>query len=67
MGVVEEVMRMLLEIFNSCLSNALHHNPNLIYTLLYQRALFTRLLAHSTFHDVVANIDTVISISLTCH
>ena len=52
-------MRMMLEIINSCLSNSLHHNPNLVYTLLYQRSLFTQLLAHSTFHDIVANIDLV--------
>ena len=62
--MVEEVMRMMLEIFNSCLSSSLHHNPNLIYTLLYQRALFTQLLSHSTFQDIVANIDLVRCISL---
>jgi len=63
--VVEEVMRMMLEIINSCLSNSLHHNPHLVYTLLYRRDLFTQLLAHSAFHDVTANIHLVISISLT--
>jgi len=52
-------MRMMLEIFNCCLSNSLHHNPNLIYTMLYQRAMFTQLLSHSTFQDIVANIDLV--------
>jgi len=57
--VVEEVMRMMLEIFNSCLSNSLHHNPNLVYAMLYQRSLFTGLIGHSTFHDVVSNIDMV--------
>jgi len=65
-GVVEEVMRMMLEIFNSCLSNSLHHNPNLVYTMLYQRALFTQLLSHATFQDIVTNIDMVCyHISLT--
>ena len=59
LAVVEEVMRMMLEIFNSCLSSSLHHNPHLIYTMLYQRALFSQLLAHPTFQDVVQNIDTV--------
>lgn len=57
--MVEEVLRMMLEIFNSCLTSSLHHNPNLIYTMLYQRALFTPLLSHRTFQDVVCNIDTV--------
>jgi len=53
---------MMLEVFNSCLSNSLHHNPNLIYTMLYQRALFTGLLSHSTFQDIVTNIDLVRSL-----
>ena len=58
-AVVEEVMRMMLEIFNSCLSSSLHHNPNLVYAMLYQRSLFTQLLSHSTFQDIVSNIDMV--------
>jgi len=58
-------MRMMLEIINSCLSQSLHHNPNLVYTLLYNRALFTQLLAHATFQDIVANIELV-SIILLC-
>ncbi|KAB5549283.1 hypothetical protein PHYPO_G00065610 [Pangasianodon hypophthalmus] len=30
LSVIEEVIRMLLEIINSCLCNSLHHNPNLV-------------------------------------
>ncbi|KAG8010767.1 Dymeclin, partial [Nibea albiflora] len=40
LNVIEEVIRMMLEIINSCLSNSLHHNPNLVYALLYKRELF---------------------------
>ena len=58
-------MRMMLEIFNSCLSSSLHHNPNLIYALLYQRSLFTQLLSHSTFQDIVSNIDMVTTTTTT--
>lgn len=39
-SIYEEVLRMILEIVNSALANQLTHNPNLIYTLLYNRQIF---------------------------
>ena len=50
---------MVLEIINSCLASALHHNPNLVYTLLYQKDMFTMFRTHPTFQDIIVNIDTV--------
>ena len=44
---------------NSCLASALHHNPNLVYTLLYQKDMFTMFRTHPTFQDIIVNIDTV--------
>ena len=35
-----QVLRMVLEIVNSCLVHQTQHNPNLIYALLYKRELF---------------------------
>ncbi|XP_076439068.1 dymeclin-like [Babylonia areolata] len=61
LGVLEEVLRMVLEIVNSCLTHSLHHNPHLLYTLLYQRQLFQPFRAHPTFQDIVQNIDTVLT------
>ncbi|KAI0209934.1 Dymeclin [Lamellibrachia satsuma] len=61
LNVLEEVIRMVLEIINSCLCHTLHHNPNLVYTLLYQRALFAHFRTHPTFQDIIQNIDTVLS------
>ncbi|XP_038826262.1 dymeclin-like [Salvelinus namaycush] len=58
--VIEEVIRMMLEIINSCLSNSLHHNPNLVYALLYKRELFEQFRTHPSFRDIVQNLDTVI-------
>ncbi|XP_056399813.1 dymeclin isoform X2 [Hyla sarda] len=60
LSVIEEVIRMMLEIINSCLSNSLHHNPNLVYALLYKRELFEQFRSHPSFQDIMQNIDMVI-------
>ncbi|XP_069369506.1 dymeclin isoform X1 [Paralichthys olivaceus] len=60
LNVIEEVIRMMLEIINSCLSNSLHHNPNLVYALLYKRELFEQFRMHPSFQDIMQNLDTVI-------
>ncbi|MEJ1289036.1 dymeclin [Cricetulus griseus] len=52
---------MMLEIINSCLTNSLHHNPNLVYALLYKRDLFEQFRTHPSFQDIMQNIDLVIS------
>ncbi|CAL8279136.1 unnamed protein product [Merluccius merluccius] len=60
LSVIEEVIRMMLEIINSCLANSLHHNPNLVYALLYKRELFEQFRMHPSFQDIMQNLDTVI-------
>ncbi|XP_036061116.1 dymeclin [Onychomys torridus] len=57
LSVIEEVIRMMLEIINSCLTNSLHHNPNLVYALLYKRDLFEQFRTHPSFQDIMQNID----------
>ena len=57
--VLEEVLRMVLEIINSTLTHQLPHNPNLIYTLLYKKDVFQPFRTHSAFQDIVQNIDSV--------
>ncbi|XP_011501964.1 PREDICTED: dymeclin [Ceratosolen solmsi marchali] len=59
--VLEEVLRMVLEIINSTLTHQLAHNPNLIYTLLYKKDVIQPFRTHSTFQDIVQNIDSVIN------
>lgn len=61
LAILEEVIRMVLEIINSCLTNTLHHNPNLVYTLLHRRELFAQFRTHPTFQDIIQNIDTVLA------
>ncbi|CAH1999813.1 unnamed protein product [Acanthoscelides obtectus] len=58
--VIEEVLRMVLEILNSCLSMQLSNNPNLIYTLLYNKHLFEQFKDNVVFHDIIHNIDIII-------
>nr|XP_040563267.1 dymeclin-like isoform X2 [Lepeophtheirus salmonis] len=59
--VLEEVLKMILEIINSCLVHQIKNNPNLIYTLLYKRDLFAPFASHPSFQDLTQNIQTVIN------
>ncbi|KAJ8704615.1 hypothetical protein PYW07_011803 [Mythimna separata] len=55
-SVLDEVLRMLLEIINSCVAHQLSNNCNVVYALLHKRHLFTQ----HTHHPVAQNIDMVI-------
>lgn len=57
--IVEEVLRMILEVVNCCLTHNLHNNPHLVYSLLYQRELFEPFRSHPSLIDILHNIDTV--------
>ncbi|OCT98869.1 hypothetical protein XELAEV_18011104mg, partial [Xenopus laevis] len=57
---------MMLEIINSCLTNSLHHNPNMLYALLYKRELFEQFRSHPSFQDIMQNSDLVISFFSLC-
>lgn len=59
LSVLEEVLRMVLEILNSCISHQLVYCPNLVYTLLYKRQVFESFRSHSAFQDILQNIDMV--------
>jgi dymeclin len=59
LSIIEDVMRMVLEIINSCLTHTLRHNINLIYTLLYNRDVFDSYRTHPNFQDILQNIDMV--------
>lgn len=60
-SVLEEVLRMVLEIFNSCLSSQLVNNPNLVYTLLYKKTIFEPFKNNVVFQDVIQNIYVIIN------
>lgn len=60
LSVLEEVLRMVLEIINSCISHQLVYCPNLVYTLLYKRQVFESFRSNAAFQDIIQNIDMVI-------
>ncbi|XP_045508193.1 dymeclin [Colias croceus] len=55
-AVLDEVLRMLLEIINSCLTHQLSNNLNLVYALLHKKQLFQQ---HS-HHSIAQNVEMVI-------
>ncbi|CAG9794474.1 unnamed protein product [Diatraea saccharalis] len=55
-SVLDEVLRMLLEIINSCLTHQLSNNLNMVYALLHKRQLFE----HHSHHPITQNIEMVI-------
>nr|XP_026483757.1 dymeclin isoform X2 [Vanessa tameamea] len=55
-AVLDEVLRMLLEIINSCLTHQLSNNLNLVYALLHKRQLFQQ----HAHHHIAQNIEMVI-------
>uniref|UniRef100_A0A2P2I3T6 Dymeclin n=1 Tax=Hirondellea gigas TaxID=1518452 RepID=A0A2P2I3T6_9CRUS len=61
LGVIEEVLRMVLEILNSTLTHQLCHNSQLIYCLLYKRHVFLPFSTQPNFSDVCQNIDVVLN------
>lgn len=61
LAIIEELMRMVLEIINSCLINSLHQNSDLVYSLLYHKSIYLQFEDHPTFQDVIENIEKVIT------
>ena len=59
MAVLEEVVRMVLEILNSTLSHQLPQNRDLVYTLLYKKDAFEFFRTFDASQDLVANLDIV--------
>jgi len=59
-AVLEEVLRMLLEIINSCFSHQIQNNPNLVYAVLYKREMFEMYSKNPAFQDLLENIQSVL-------
>lgn len=59
LSIIEEVLRMLLEILNAAFTHQLGCNPNLIYSVLHKKEVLDVLRRHPAFQDIVANLDTV--------
>lgn len=59
---IEDVISMILKIINNSLATQLDNNPDLIYTLLYKRSVFTSLLSsHQSFYNLVINVERILT------
>lgn len=58
-NILEEVLRMVLEIINAAFTHQLASNPHLIYSVLHKREVLDVLRRQPAFQDIVANLDTV--------
>jgi hypothetical protein len=52
----ESCLEVVLEILNSCLTNALRANPQVSYALLHDKALFPPYAKHPRFSHLLHNI-----------
>ncbi|XP_066904377.1 dymeclin isoform X2 [Halyomorpha halys] len=57
---IEKALRIILEVLNSCLSNQLISNTNLIYTMLYNKHIFDTFRNNPAFQDIISNITQVL-------
>ncbi|XP_065063969.1 dymeclin-like isoform X2 [Rhopilema esculentum] len=55
-NVLEEIIRMFLEILNSCVVTRLKENPNLVYTLLHEKETIEELETNPKFQDIMFNV-----------
>lgn len=61
-NLIEDVIRMILEVINNSLATKLKSNPDLIYTLLYKRKVFNNLLSgHQSFYNMVINVERILT------
>lgn len=59
---IEEVVRMLLEVISNSLTTQLKSNPDLVYTLLYKRSVFTNLISsHPSFYNMVIDVERILT------
>lgn len=62
LSLIEEVIRMLLEVISNSLTTQLKSNPDLVYTLLYKRGVFTNLISsHQSFYNMVIDIERILT------
>jgi len=59
LSILDEVLRMLLEILNAAFTHQLTSNQNLIYSILHKREVLDVLRTQAPFQDVVTNLDLV--------
>ena len=64
LAVIEEILRLLLEIINNAIANQLIHNTALVHCLIYEKELLESLRLNHNFQDIVFNLDIVVNFFL---
>jgi len=57
--VLEEIIHMMIEILNACLTNNIEDNSAIVFALLRHKELFQNFKSNPRFQDIVQNLDTV--------
>ena len=60
LSVTRELLRIVLEVINTMLVQALPRNPEMAYSLLHRQELFASLKDHPWFGNLLTNITTVV-------
>ena len=58
-NILEEVLRMVLEIINAAFTHQMASNQHLIYSVLHKREVLDVLRRQAAFQDIVSNLDMV--------
>ena len=64
LAVLEEILHMMVEILNACLTNNIEDNSTIVFSLLRSKELFQDFKTNPKFQDVVQNIDSVRGLSI---
>ena len=64
LAVIEEILRLLLEIINNAIANQLIYNSSLVHCLIYEKELLESLRMNHNFQDIVFNLDKVVNFFL---
>ncbi|XP_066912203.1 dymeclin-like [Clytia hemisphaerica] len=61
LAVLEEILHMMIEILNACLTNNIKDNSTIVFAMLRHKELFQDFKSNPKFQDVVHNIDSILS------
>ncbi|XP_063723494.1 dymeclin-like isoform X2 [Symsagittifera roscoffensis] len=64
LSVVEEILRLLLEIINNALTNQLAYNTSLVHCLIYDKDMLNSIRQNHNYQDIVYNLDVIVNFYL---
>ncbi|XP_075243415.1 dymeclin-like isoform X2 [Convolutriloba macropyga] len=61
LAVIEEILRLLLEVINNALTNQLSHNGSLVHCLIYDKDMLNTIRLNHNYQDIVYNLDIIVN------